>query len=52
MLARKNLNMTRARNYRETGPLVGLAELKEIWTGIIKPVACVCFGAAQEQLLR
>lgn len=52
MLACKNLNMTQARNYRETAALVGLAELKEIWTGVIKPVACVRFGAAQKQLLR
>ncbi|PKU38114.1 tata-binding protein-associated factor 2n isoform x2 [Limosa lapponica baueri] len=47
----ENLSVTRARNYRETAALVGLAKLKEIWTGIIKSVACVRFGAISEQLL-
>lgn len=41
-----------ARSYRETAALVGLAKLRETWTDIIKPEACVHRGAAQEQLLR
>lgn len=47
----ENLNVAQARNHRENAALLGLAKLKELWAGMIKPVASVPSGAAQEQLL-
>lgn len=47
----ENLNMAQVRNLRENAALLGLAKLKELWVGMIKPVASVPSGAAQKQLL-
>lgn len=47
----ENLNVAQARNHREIAALLGLAKLKELWAGVIKPiVASVPSGAAQQQL--
>lgn len=41
-----NLNMAQARNHREIAALLGLAKLKELWAGMINPVASVPSDAA------